>query len=102
MVLRGAWGVNVGVGVGVPIAVAMAIASGRAQQPTPRPHPADEVPHGAGSVVVLDPGLKELTHGGLLLLGLPWRPAAMAGCVSGRCQIAGIGFTSTPRTNSWK
>ena len=58
---------NVGVGVGVPIAVAMAIASGRAQQPTPRPHPADEAPHGAGSVVVLDPGLKELTHGGLLL-----------------------------------
>ena len=62
---------NVGVWVGVPIAVAMAIASGRAQQPTPRPHPADEAPHGAGSVVVLDPGLKELTHVGLLLLGQP-------------------------------
>ena len=91
MVLRGAWGVNVGVGVGVPIAVAMAIANGRAQQPTPRPNPADEAPHGAGSVVVLDPGLKELTHGGLLLLGLPWARAsnrgrqAAAGSQQGRC-----------------
>ena len=50
-----------------------------------------EVPHGAGSVVVLDPGLKELTHGGLLLLGLPWARAsnrgrqAAAGSQQGRC-----------------
>ena len=87
MVLRGAWGVNVGVGVGVPIAVAMAIASGRAQQPAPRPHPADEAPHGAGSVVVLDPGLKELTHGGLLLLGAAGgQQRQRAGCCDGAMQ----------------
>ena len=74
----------------MPIAVAMAIASGRAQQPTPRPHPADEAPHGAGSVVVLDPGLKELTHGGLLLLGLPWARASNRGrqAVSGNPELA--------------
>ena len=45
----------------------------------------------AWSVVVLDPGLKELTHGGLLLLGLPWARAsnrgrqAAAGSQQGRC-----------------
>ena len=30
-------------------------------------------------MVVLDPGLKELTHGGLLLLGLPWARARNGG-----------------------
>ena len=44
-------------------------------------------------MVVLDPGLKELTpltHGGLLLLGLPWARASNRGrqAVSGNPELA--------------